>query len=80
MEQTEWTWDEILDNKGSWTWEEILAGEDRLPWRQVEIAREERRRYEGTRLANFSCLLWGLCYWSVTVLCGGAHSVSSALF
>jgi hypothetical protein len=53
MEQTAWTWDEILDGKGSWTWEEILAGEDRLPWRQVEIAREERRRYE--ELANSSC-------------------------
>jgi hypothetical protein len=33
MEQTAWTWDEILDGKGSWTWEKILAGEDHLPWR-----------------------------------------------
>ena len=39
IEQTAWTWDEILDGKGSWTWEEILAGEDRLPWRQVEMER-----------------------------------------
>ena len=50
--QTSWTWDKILDGKRSWTWEETLAGKDRLPWKQGEIAQEERRRYEGTRLAR----------------------------
>ena len=29
-----------------------MAGDKTLPWKQVEIAQEERRRYEGTRLAR----------------------------
>ena len=41
-EQTSWTWEDILDDKGSWMWEEIQAGKDRLPWEQTEAAREEQ--------------------------------------
>ena len=54
----DWTWEDILDGKGSYTWEEILAGRDCLPWEQVEAAwRAEaagkgNQRYEGTRLAR----------------------------
>ncbi|XP_070298705.1 uncharacterized protein [Salvelinus sp. IW2-2015] len=56
--QEDWTWEDILDGKGSWTWEEILAGRDRLLWEQVEALRKAEaaskgaRRYEGTRLAR----------------------------
>ena len=28
----DWTWEDILDGKGSFTCEEILAGKDGLPW------------------------------------------------
>ena len=35
-EKEEWTWEDILDGKGSYTWEEILAGRDRLPWEQLK--------------------------------------------
>jgi hypothetical protein len=47
--QEDWTWEDILDDKGSWTWEEILAGRDRLPWEQVEAARESRQRRKHER-------------------------------
>ena len=46
-EQTEWTWEYILEGKGSWTWEEILAGKDRLPWKQVEAARKAEAASKG---------------------------------
>ena len=44
MEKEEW--------RTSWTWEEVMARDKTLSWRQVEIAQEEWRRYEGTRLAR----------------------------
>jgi hypothetical protein len=53
-----WTWEDILDGKGSNTWEEILAGRDRLPWEQVEAVRRAEaagkgsQRFEGSRLAR----------------------------
>ena len=66
-EQTLWTWEEILDGKRSWTMEEILAGAG--PWTQPGEYRrskmgkyrriEERRQYEGTRLARKPERLWG---------------------
>ena len=40
-----WTWEDILDGKGSYTWEEILAGRDRLPWEQVEAAGKGSERF-----------------------------------
>ena len=43
-----WTWEEILDGKGPWR----QAGEYRRPREELEGAKAERRRYEGTRLAR----------------------------
>ena len=44
-EKTEWTWEDILEGKGSW--EEILAGKDHLPWKQVEAARKGKQLVKG---------------------------------
>ena len=41
-QQEEWTWEQILDGKGSWTWEEIQKGWNRRPSEEVEAARAER--------------------------------------
>jgi hypothetical protein len=48
-EQKEWTWEDILEGKGSWTWEEILAGKDHLPWKQVEAARKAEAASKGAQ-------------------------------
>ena len=48
-ELEEWTWEDILNGKGSYTWEEILAGRDRLPWDQVEAARRAEAAGEGNQ-------------------------------
>jgi hypothetical protein len=45
----EWTWEDILDGKGSYTWEEIQAGRDHLPWEQVEAARRAEAAGEGNQ-------------------------------
>ena len=85
----DWTWEEILEGKGPWE----KAGEYWHPSEEIEAAKAERRQYEELaqrsrheRLAESG---WrpeptprayrkGAWYWSGSVLCGGAHGVSSA--